>query len=121
MSDRISLTGITGHGRHGVYEHEREHGQRYVVDLELRIDALPAGHTDELRDTVDYGAVARRAVEIIEGEPVRLIETLAQRIADAVLTHERVEAVEVTVHKPHAPVAVPLDDIAVTIERSRRT
>lgn len=119
MADRISLTGITGHGRHGVFDHERQHGQRFIVDLVLQIDTTSAARTDQLGDTVDYGAVARRAVEIIEGEPVRLIETLAERIAAAVLTHGGVDAVVVTVHKPHAPVSVPLDDIAVTIERSR--
>jgi dihydroneopterin aldolase len=120
MTDRISLTGITGSGRHGVYGHEREQGQRFVVDLVLRVDTSAAAKNDDLADTIDYGPIATRVVEIIEGESVQLIEALAQRIADACLADARVEAVAVTVHKPQAPIPVPFDDVAVTIERTRR-
>lgn len=119
MTDRICLAGIAACGRHGVYGHEQEQGQRFVVDLVLHVDTTTAGASDSLADTVDYGPVATRVVDIIEGEPVQLIEALAQRIADACLDDPRVGATTVTVHKPQAPIPVPFDDVSVTIERSR--
>jgi dihydroneopterin aldolase len=79
----------------------------------------PAAESDRLTDTIDYGVVASTVVGIVEGEAVDLIETLAQRIADACLADPRVDKVQVTVHKPDAPITVPFDDVAVTIERSR--
>ncbi len=75
--------------------------------------------TDALNDTVDYGALASDVAAIVAGEPVALIETLAERVADRCLADSRVRFTEVTVHKPHAPVSVPLDDVTVTIRRSR--
>lgn len=119
MADRISLTGITGFGRHGVLEHERAHGQTFVVDLDLELDLRPAGVADDLSTTVDYGQLARRVHEAVVGDPVDLIETLAERIAGLCLGEGSVERVTVTVHKPHAPVPVTLTDVAVTIERRR--
>lgn len=118
-SDRISLTGIAASGRHGVFAHERENGQRFVVDATLWLDLAPAGESDALADTVDYGALASAIVADIEGDPLDLIEALATRVARTCLTDARVREVEVTVHKPMAPVDVPFDDIAVTVRRSR--
>lgn len=117
--DEISLAGLRGHGRHGVYDHERENGQEFVVDVVLGVDTRDAAATDDLSRTVDYGTLASDVVTIVEGPPVLLIETLAQRVADRCLTDSRVQVVRVTVHKPEAPVSVPFDDVAVTIERSR--
>jgi dihydroneopterin aldolase len=117
--DVVSLRGIRGRGRHGVFAHERRDGQRFVVDVALHLDTRPAAGADDLARTVDYGALSLRVVEIIEGEPVNLVETLAQRVADSCLGDPRVHQVEVTVHKPDAPVQVPVDDVAVTIRRSR--
>ena len=118
--DRISLTGLRAYGYHGVLPAEREHGQEFVADAVLWFDTSPAAAADDLSLTVDYGALAGRLAEIISGEPVALIETLAQRLAAACLTDERVQHAEITVHKPDAPVGVPVRDVSVTIRRSRR-
>ncbi|WP_460775599.1 dihydroneopterin aldolase [Microbacterium sp. GXF7504] len=119
MTDRIILTGLRGFGYHGVYEHEKREGQDFVVDVELSLDLRPAAASDDVADTVHYGELAEAVVAVIEGEPVDLIETLAARIADAVLADRRVDAVRVTVHKPGAPITVPFTDVTVSIERSR--
>ena len=100
--DRILLEGMVFYGRHGTLAAERELGQPYVVDVELRLDLRPAGNSDDLAQTVDYGEVHRRTREIVEGEPVNLTETVAERIARAILEeHPAVEAVRVKVSKPH--------------------
>jgi 7,8-dihydroneopterin aldolase/epimerase/oxygenase len=118
-ADRIALTGLRGHGRHGWFDWEREQGQEFVVDVELSLSTAAAAASDDLADTVDYGAIASAVVALVEGEPVRLVETLAQRIADTCLVDPRVESVTVTVHKPQAPVQVRLEDVAVTVTRGR--
>ncbi|MFE4976373.1 dihydroneopterin aldolase [Kitasatospora sp. NPDC056651] len=117
--DRVTLRGLRARGHHGVFERERVEGQTFVVDLVLYLDTRPAAATDDLTRTAHYGLVAEEATAIIAGEPVDLIETLAQRIADQCLKHEAVEEVEVTVHKPDAPITVPFDDVTVTIHRGR--
>ncbi|MDP9219301.1 MAG: dihydroneopterin aldolase [Actinomycetota bacterium] len=117
--DRVELRGLRGRGRHGVLAHETALGQDFVVDLTLHFDTRAAARSDDLGETVDYGAVATAVVGVITGEPVALIETLAQRIADAALRHQRVQAVDVSVHKPEAPITVPFDDVVVTIHRER--
>ncbi len=105
--DVILLEGMTFHGRHGTLPAERELGQPFVVSVEMRLDLRPAGTTDDLTKTVDYGEVHRLAREIVEGDPVDLTETLAERICAAVLeNYPIVEAVKVRVQKPH----VRLDD-----------
>jgi len=113
-ADRIVLDGIRGIGYHGVFEFERRQGQEFVADLVVHLPARVA--TDDLADTVDYGVIAQRAHEVIVGEPMDLIETLAERIADAVLALGA-SSVEVTVHKPQAPIPVPFTDAAVRITR----
>lgn len=119
--DRILLEGMVFHGRHGTLTAERELGQPFVVDVELRLDLGPAGRSDDLMRTVDYGEVHRRAQEICEDEPVNLTETLAERIAAAVLTeHALVEAVRVRVSKPHVRLgATVLKGSAVEVLRRR--
>lgn len=119
--DRILLEGMVFHGRHGTLTAERELGQPFVVDVELRLDLGPAGRSDDLMRTVDYGEVHRRAQEICEDEPVNLTETLAERIAAAVLTeHALVEAVRVRVSKPHVRLgATVLKGSAVEVLRHR--
>lgn len=100
--DRILLEGMVFHGHHGTLPAERELGQPFVVDVELRLDLRPAGLTDDLTKTVDYSEVHRRAQEIVSGEPVGLTETVAERIAASVLEeHPMVEAVRVKVQKPN--------------------
>ena len=117
--DRIVLRGIRGIGHHGVFAHERRDGQEFVVDVVVETDTRAAAVTDDLAQTVDYGTLAGQVHDLITGAPVDLLETLAARIADVVLGHERVEAVEVTVHKPAAPIAVPFGDVEVSIRRVR--
>lgn len=118
-TDRITLTGLRVQGRHGVHEHERAHGQEFVVDATVWLDLGPAAATDQLSATLDYGTLARRAAQIVGGQPCNLIETVAARIASDTLADQRVQAVEVTVHKPAAPLALLFTDVAVTIRRSR--
>jgi len=117
--DRISLSGLHAYGYHGVLPAEREQGQEFIADAVLWLDTSAAAAADDLSRTVDYGALAGRLAEIISGEPVALIETLAQRLATACLADARVTHAEITVHKPDAPVGVPVTDISVTIRRSR--
>lgn len=117
---RVALRGLRAHGRHGVYQAERESGQEFVVDAVLGLDVGEAARTDDLSRTVDYGGLAERLTAVVEGGPVNLIETLAERLAAVCLDEPAVAEVEVTVHKPHAPVRVRLDDVTVTIFRSRR-
>ena len=119
-SDRISLIGLRAFGRHGVLDHERRDGQDFVVDAVLWLDTRPAAAADDLALTVDYAAVASRLAAVVSGEPVALIETLADRLAAACLSvHPAVRDVEITVHKPNAPLVQPFRDVTVTIRRSR--
>lgn len=115
----MAVRGLRATGHHGVFEHERAEGQLFVVDVDLGVDTRAAAAGDELARTVHYGVVAEEVHAIITGEPVDLIETLAQRIADQCLRHEAVHDVEVVVHKPGAPIPVPFDDVTITIKRSR--
>jgi 7,8-dihydroneopterin aldolase/epimerase/oxygenase len=117
--DRIDIRGIEAFGHHGVLPHEREHGQRFVVDVGLGLDLREAAGGDDLAATVDYGTITGEVIAIVTGEPCDLIETLAQRIADACLSHDRVEVAEVSVHKPGAPVPGVVDDVVVTVRRVR--
>ncbi|MFF4270079.1 dihydroneopterin aldolase [Streptomyces sp. NPDC001536] len=117
--DRVALRGLKARGHHGVFPKEREEGQTFIVDLVLGLDTRPAAADDDLSKTAHYGIVAEEVVAVVEGEPVNLIETLAERIAQACLKHEEVQEVEVCVHKPDAPITVPFDDVTITIIRSR--
>jgi 7,8-dihydroneopterin aldolase/epimerase/oxygenase len=118
--DRISLLGLRAFGRHGVLDHERRDGQEFVVDAVLWVDTRQAAATDDLSLTVDYGTVAGQLAAVVSGEPVALIETLADRLAATCLSaHEAVREVEITVHKPHAPLVQSVRDVTVTIRRSR--
>ena len=117
--DRIELTGLRVRGFHGVLPEERRDGQDFVVDVSLEVDLRPAAASDDVADTVDYAQLADRLAAVVAGEPVDLIETLAQRLADVCLTDDRVTWARVTVHKPQAPIAVPFDDVSVTVSRRR--
>lgn len=119
VADEITLTGLRVFGRHGVYDEERRVGQEFVIDVTLRLDTRPAAASDDVADTVHYGDMAEQIAEIVGGEPVDLLETLAARIAERVLANELVDAVRVTVHKPQAPIPLTFADVSVTIERER--
>ena len=119
MPDRIMLTGLRATGFHGVFEHERRDGQEFIVDVVVEFDARQAAVTDDVVHTVNYAEVASLAEARITDEPVNLIETLAEHIARDVLGLALVEAVEVTVHKPAAPIPSAFSDVSVTIRRER--
>lgn len=119
VHDEIVLTGLTVFGHHGVFDFERRDGQEFTIDLTLSLSLAKAAQTDDVVDTVHYGELADTVAAIVAGEPVNLIETLAQRIADAVLEDDRVASVTVTVHKPHAPIQQTFSDVAVSIRRER--
>jgi dihydroneopterin aldolase len=120
VSDLITLTGLTARGHHGVLDFERADGQDFSVDVTLELDLAPAARSDDVMDTVHYGELAGRLVEVITGEPVNLIETLAQRLVDVCLADPRVGAATVTVHKPHAPIPHEFVDVSVTLRRTAR-
>ena len=109
VADRIELRGLTVRGHHGVFEHERRDGQDFVVDITVWVDLATAAASDDLADTIDYGALAQRAADIVAGPPRNLIETVAAEIAENVMTDERVHAVEVVVHKPAAPIPLTFE------------
>ena len=119
MTDSITIAGLRVRGHHGVYDFERRDGQDFVVDVVLELDLSKAAVSDDVADTVHYGELAEALAKVIAGEPVNLLETLAARLASVCLSDERVAAVTITVHKPQAPVAVPVSDLAVTIRRER--
>ncbi len=117
--DRLSVTGIEVVGHHGVFDFERRAGQLFRVDLVLGLDTAPAAASDDLSDTVHYGELVDEVKAAVASDPVDLIETLAQRIADVCLKDDRVQWTEVTLHKPEAPIAATFADVALTITRSR--
>lgn len=117
--DRLALTGLRATGHHGVLAQERRDGQEFVVDVEIGLDTRPAAAADDLAATVHYGELAERLHAAVASDPVDLIETLAQRLADICLAEPPVDWVDVTVHKPHAPLQVGFDDVSLTIHRSR--
>jgi 7,8-dihydroneopterin aldolase/epimerase/oxygenase len=121
VTDRIELRGLTVRGNHGVFEDERRDGQEFVVDITVWIDLDDAAVSDDLSDTIDYGQLAQRAADIVGGPPRKLIEAVGADIAEDVMRDERVHAVEVTVHKPQAPIPLAFNDVAVVVRRSRRS
>ncbi|WP_447644786.1 dihydroneopterin aldolase [Nocardioides zeae] len=119
MTDELAVLGIECWAHHGVFPDERREGQRFVVDLVLGLDTRPAAESDDLHDTVDYGSLTMAVKAAVESDPVDLVETVVQRIADVVLLEHRVEWVRVTLHKPDAPIPTTFTDVALTIERKR--
>jgi len=116
-SDQIIISGIKATGFHGVFDHERENGQEFAVDLVVQLAPSNASTSDDLVDTVDYGAISQCVYDRIVGEAFHLIETLAERIAEDVLAMPGVDGIEVTVHKPQAPIPVPFDNVSLRIVR----
>ena len=119
VADEISLVGLRAFAHHGVFEHERENGQEFVVDVTVSLDLSAAAGNDELEQTIHYGILAEEVVAAVESSPVDLIETVAQRVVDVVLAHPQALVARVTVHKPQAPITVPFADVSVTLTRGR--
>ena len=120
MSDKMIITGVEAFGYHGFLDYERETGQPFVVDAKLSVDLRESGLKDEITETVDYNDLAILIHNEILGPSVKLIESLAERIAGKILkAYPTVKEVEVSVHKPRAPITVPFGSITVTIKRSR--
>jgi dihydroneopterin aldolase len=118
--DRILLSGLRVRGHHGVLPHEAQLGQVFEVDLELAVDLAAAGQADDLDLTVDYGSLAGRVAEVVGGRPRKLLEAVAEDVAQLVLADERVRQVRVRVTKPQAP--LPVDaSVSVEITRDRET
>ncbi|WP_215727632.1 dihydroneopterin aldolase [Nocardioides piscis] len=118
--DELSILGVECFAHHGVFDFERREGQTFVVDLVLGLDTAPAAASDDLADTVDYGSLVAQVKAAVESDPVDLIETVAQRIADVCLGERRVQWVRVTIHKPDAPIDATFRDVALTITRNAR-
>jgi dihydroneopterin aldolase len=116
--DRIALEGMVFSGRHGVRAAEREEPQEFRVDVKVDADLAAPGRSDRVEETVDYRQIYAIAKAVIEGESAKLIETLAQRIADQVLGLERVAAVSVRIAKRPQSMR-PIDAAAVKIKRTR--
>lgn len=118
--DRIRLLGIEAWAEHGVLPHEAAIGQRFLVDVTLHVDLAPAAASDDLADTVDYGRVASLVHDALVSPRAQLVEVVAGRVADVVLAADaRITAVDVALHKPMAPVSVPLADVVVELHRAR--
>ncbi|SDL93335.1 dihydroneopterin aldolase [Corynebacterium mycetoides] len=121
MADRIELTGLKVYAHHGVLPHETQHGQAFTLDIVCWLDFADAARDDDLAKTVNYAELAQLAHDIATGTPRQLVETVATEIADTALnTYAALHAVEVTVHKPHAPIPLVFDDVAVVARRSRK-
>jgi 7,8-dihydroneopterin aldolase/epimerase/oxygenase len=119
-TDELTISGIECFAHHGVFDHERRDGQRFVLDLTLGLDTRPAAAADDLQQTVNYGTLVAQVKAAVESDPVDLVETLAARVAGVCLSGSRVEWVQVTVHKPEAPIEAQFADVALTIRRDAR-
>ena len=117
VSDVIRIEGIEAFGYHGVFPQEKREGQTFLVDVDIETSFDEAIAHDDVAYTVDYGVVAERVAEIIQGEPADLIETVCDRIVTKVLSLERVKATRVTIHKPQAPISVPFAGVSVSRRR----
>ncbi len=121
MSGEIWVRGIAAHAYHGVFEEERAAGQRFVLDLGFELETRAAARTDALEDSTSYAEVAAAALAVLTGKAANLIETVAERIAARVLEFPGITAVTVVLHKPEAPVGIPVSDVALTIRRTPLT
>ena len=117
VSDVIRIEGIEAFGYHGVFPEEKREGQTFLVDVDIETSFDEAIAHDDVAYTVDYGVLAERVAEIIQGEPADLIETVCDRIVTMVLSLERVKATRVTIHKPQAPISVPFAGVSVSRRR----
>lgn len=118
--DRITLTGLTVRGHHGVFDHEKRDGQDFIIDATVWHDHGPAAAGDDLTKTLNYAELAELARSVVAGPSRDLIETVAVEIAETATARWPMERIEVTVHKPHAPIPLDFADVAVTVVRLGR-
>ena len=121
MADRIELDDLETYGYHGVFDFEKRAGQKFIIDLVVWTDFTAAAGTDDIGDTISYVDLVDIAVDTVAGPSFDLIETLAAAIADRINAVAGVTAVEVTVHKPDAPIHHPFTDVRVVARRSRKS
>ena len=120
MSDMIFLKGLVAHAFHGVMEHEGRVGQRFVIDIEMKIDLNDAAASDRLVDTVSYASIVEEAERAFTTRRFKLLEAAAGVVAEAILARfSRIQEVRVAVHKPHAPIAAIFADVGVALTRRR--
>jgi dihydroneopterin aldolase len=121
MTDRIFVKDLTLHAYHGVMPHEAKVGQTFHIDLELEIDLSASARSDNVKDTVSYDKVVAVAADAFSLKRFKLIEAAGGAVAEAVLERfPRVNSVEVTIHKPHAPIAATFADVGIVLKRARR-
>lgn len=119
MNDRIDLKGIEVFAKHGVLQEEQERAQVFKIDVTAYMDLSIPGGSDDLTDALDYSELALQVREVVGSESYQLIETVAARVADAVMAHSQVSRSIVTIHKPDAPIDLVFEDVSVTVERVR--
>ena len=115
--DRIEIRGLRVHAHHGVSAEEQRAGQTFVVDVAVERELSLPSRSDDLADTLDYGALAERIAGAVAATRFDLLEALAAHIADLVLAEAEVTAVQVRVAKPQAPIPLELDEVAVVVHR----
>ena len=113
----IELQGIELHAFHGVLEHERREGQRFLIDVELDLADTSAASTDRIEDALDYRNVVATVVDVAEGHAYHLLEALADALADALAESYPVTRVRVRVRKPDVVLPRPVEHAAVVVER----
>lgn len=123
MTQKILIKGLRVYGYHGVMEHERDEGQYFIIDAAIKVDAKRASSTDDISNTVSYAEIAQLIAENVRNNPVNLLETLSQRIADEVLIASGpwAKSVKITVSKPDAPIDLYFDTVAVTAKAKRKS
>lgn len=120
MIDKIFVKGLRVFGHHGLTGDERDRGQDFLIDVEISADLTPAASSDAIEDTLDYSTVIKEVQRIVSVERFKLLEALANRIADAVLQNPMALSVVVRVAKPKPPIDAELDSVGVEIRRWRK-
>ena len=122
MTQKIRIRGLRVYGYHGVLEHERSEGQYFIVDATITVDSERAAATDDIANTVSYAEIAQLIAENVRNNPVNLLETLSQRLADEVLfaASPWAKKVKIKVSKPDAPIDLYFEDVSVTAKAKRQ-
>jgi len=119
MTDRIFIRDLKVEAKVGLTDEERAEPQALTINISITADLSAAGASDDIDRTVDYGKVAVEAAELVRATEVRLLETLAEKIASQITASEGVEMVSVEIAKDAPPIPERLRDVGVRIERTR--